>query len=104
MLNAYAVLGLHPTATEPEIKAAFRRLARRHHPDTGTADPAMLHRVQEAYRLLCDPVRRRELDTACFPTLTRRRYAREGNGAGLAGLFGAMRQRFTGRTQQKGCA
>lgn len=49
--ECYAVLGLEPTASQPEIKRRYRELALRHHPDQG-GDPELFRRVQEAARLL----------------------------------------------------
>lgn len=58
--DPYEVLGVPPTATAEEIKAAYRRLVRLLHPDAaGEGDRAAFHRVQEAYELLGDPGRRR---------------------------------------------
>lgn len=61
----YAVLGLPPTATAAEIRAAFRRLARAHHPDVrpGDADAERrFKRIARAYATLSDPERRRRYD------------------------------------------
>ena len=45
----YAILGLTNTATPQEIKKAYRRLARRYHPDSGTEeeDAAHFREIQE---------------------------------------------------------
>lgn len=61
----YEVLGLSAECTEAEIKAAFRSLAREHHPDANGGDDAAAERykqISEAYSVLSDPRRRREYD------------------------------------------
>jgi Ca-activated chloride channel family protein len=60
----YAILGLSSTANAQEIKKAYRRLARRYHPDTGAAeeDAAHFREIQEAYDVLADPEQRKAYD------------------------------------------
>lgn len=61
----YADLGVSPEASPKEIKTAYRRLAFRHHPDRNRDNPAAaeaMKRVNEAYAVLSDPVKRREYD------------------------------------------
>lgn len=62
--DLYAALGVPLTATQEEIKRAYRNLARRFHPDSGTdeASAARFQEVQEAYQILSDPVQRRAYD------------------------------------------
>lgn len=48
MTDPYAALGLPPTATLDEAKAAYRRLAMQHHPDRG-GDAEAFKRVKEAW-------------------------------------------------------
>ena len=63
----YAVLGLHPEATEEEIRRAYRRLALQWHPDRNAGDPRAEERfkeISEAYGVLIDPAKRREYDRA----------------------------------------
>ena len=60
----YAVLGLAPTAAPEVIRAAYRVLAQRHHPDrsnSNTNDSAMV-RLNQAYAVLSCPTRRAEYD------------------------------------------
>lgn len=60
-VNHYAVLGVHPSSTEAEIKSAFRRLAKTYHPDVnkGDADAAKQFRtIQSAYETLRDREKR----------------------------------------------
>jgi len=62
-LRYYEVLGLSPGASESEIKAAYRRLARAFHPDSGQpGDVASFREVQEAYDTLSDEEKRRRYD------------------------------------------
>ena len=61
----YAILGVPRTATQKEIKAAFRKLARKHHPDLNQGDPAAEGRFKaanEANEVLGDPEKRRLYD------------------------------------------
>ncbi|MFC4529806.1 molecular chaperone DnaJ [Sphaerisporangium dianthi] len=63
----YAVLGVSKTATAEEIKKAYRRLARKYHPDANqgnTETEAKFKQVSEAYDVLSDSKRRKEYDEA----------------------------------------
>jgi curved DNA-binding protein CbpA len=62
--NHYRVLNVDSTADEATIKAAFRRLARRHHPDLAKDARAArrFQAIREAYDVLSDPDKRREYD------------------------------------------
>jgi curved DNA-binding protein CbpA len=57
----YQVLRVAVTATDKEIKVAYRRAARKAHPDHG-GDPAAFRRVTAAYETLIDPQRRSAYD------------------------------------------
>jgi molecular chaperone DnaJ/curved DNA-binding protein len=61
----YVLLGVGYSAGSEEIKRAFRRLARRYHPDRHNGDATATERfkaVREAYHVLSDPERRRAYD------------------------------------------
>ncbi len=61
----YQTLGIKRTASEKEIKSAFRSLARKYHPDTNQGDPTAEDRfkeINEAYEVLSDTSDRRIYD------------------------------------------
>jgi curved DNA-binding protein len=61
----YSTLGVAKTATAKEIKQAFRKLARKHHPDVNPGDnsaEAKFKEMNEAYEVLGDPEKRRKYD------------------------------------------
>lgn len=60
-MNPYEVLGVPKTASQDDIKRAYRKLASQHHPDKG-GDTARFQQIQSAYDLLSDPVKRNEFD------------------------------------------
>ena len=66
MDNPYIVLGIAETATDADIKAAFRQRAKETHPDLhgGSAEKERRFKeVNEAYKILSDPVRRKMYDS-----------------------------------------
>ena len=65
MANAYEVLGVENTATEAEIRAAYKRRVRDAHPDRHGGSEAAHERfleVQAAYEVLSDPQRKEAHD------------------------------------------
>jgi RNA polymerase sigma factor (sigma-70 family) len=69
-MNLYIVLGVGHGASPSEIKRAYRRLARRYHPDINPGDQAAevrFRQILEAYETLMDPVRRSRYDAGQPP-------------------------------------
>lgn len=56
------MLGVSTSASEAEIKRAYRLQARRHHPDVSGADDALMQALNQAWATLGDPARRRAYD------------------------------------------
>ena len=65
-MDYYAVLGVHPSAEDIVIRAAYKALAQRYHPDRFAGSKDEAHRrmsdLAKAYEVLADPVRRPKYD------------------------------------------
>lgn len=63
--NFYEILGIDEDADIAEIKMAYRKLAKKYHPDVNKRDPKAKEkflRIKEAYETLKDPNKRKEYD------------------------------------------
>ncbi len=75
----YTILDVSPTASRDEIRAAYRCLARRHHPDVNPPDEddvaanELMRRLNQAYAVLNDPQRRAAYDRQRWTQAPRRR-------------------------------
>src|SRR5262249_34694216 len=81
----YSTLGVAKTATEKEIKQAFRKLARKHHPDVNPGDKAAeskFKEINEAYEVLGDSQKRKKYDEL---GANWRAYEQAGAGGGSGG-------------------
>ena len=64
-MTHYETLGLTDTATEEEIKKAYRKLAMKHHPDRNAGNKSSeekFKKINEAYSILSDPYKKTEYD------------------------------------------
>jgi curved DNA-binding protein len=61
MTDHYTTLGVDRNANPDEIKAAYRRMAAKHHPDRG-GDTAAFQNIQSAYETLTDPDKKAQYD------------------------------------------
>src|SRR5690554_5987940 len=87
----YDILGVSKNATENEIKSAYRKLAKKYHPDLNPGDKQAAEKfkeVNEAYEILSDPQKRANYDR--FGT------ADPGMGGFDFGNFGGFSTGFSG--------
>ncbi len=117
-LDAYEVLGVAPTASQAELKAAHRRLVRRHHPDLvapeqRAAATRRVQRINVAYGLVRDPASRAAYDAlqrerrratasrAAREDLARRWEAMVGDAGRWAGRWWSRRRRLARRAAER---
>lgn len=91
----YGLLGVDSNASETEIKRAYRKLARKYHPDVNSEDAAQakFKEVSAAYEVLSDPEKRRIVDLGGDPL---ENGAAAGNGFGGFGGLGDVFEAFFG--------
>ena len=102
MATLYETLGVPKNASADEIKKAYSKLAREHHPDASGGDEARFKEIQGAYDVLSDPEKRQQYDA--FGS-TNGRPGGFGDGSGpqfadfdLSDLFGGI---FGGGARQR---
>jgi len=99
----YKTMGVAPTATDKEIKLAYRRLARKYHPDISKEANAEAHfkEVGEAYEALRDPKKRQAYDDYLQQVASRQRephhYASENSGAQYQSEYDFFESLFGGK-------
>lgn len=81
----YKTLGVSRTASADEIKKAFRKLARTHHPDAG-GDEARFKEINEAYEVLSDDKKRQLYDQ--YGTANENQIPFGGGGVNMGDIFG----------------
>lgn len=65
MTDYYKILGIMPDADEKEVKAAYRKLSKKYHPDTAPDSPQTaekFHEIQCAYEIISDREKREKYD------------------------------------------
>src|SRR5258706_14995913 len=89
----YKLLELPRSATEADIKKAYRRLAMKYHPDRNPDDPESEHKfkeAKEAYEILCDPQKRAVYDQFGHAGLEGGRGGGFSAGEALRDIFGGI--------------
>src|SRR5690348_11900134 len=94
----YEVLGVKKSASAEDIRKAFRKLARKYHPDVNPGDKSAEEKfksLSEANDVLSDPKKRKIYDQVGFYSdnidpATAEAYARAGNSGGAGGFPGGV--------------
>ncbi|MDD5213131.1 MAG: DnaJ domain-containing protein [Candidatus Gracilibacteria bacterium] len=90
--NYYDILGVSKTASEEEIKKAYRKQAMKHHPDRNKGektDESKIKEINEAYEVLSDKTKKKQYDT----------FGSTGNFSGGAGGFSGYEDIFGGASR-----
>ena len=93
MNDYYAILEVPPTASDAEIRRAYRRLARQYHPDLNKQLPTSdqrIKRLNEAYATLSDPSARAAYDAT--REQSRQQQPREPRMTWTEGIIGFVRE------------
>src|SRR5437660_11913620 len=93
----YKILGVDKKATEKEIRQAYRKLARKYHPDVNPGDKASEEKfkeINEANEVLSDPEKRKKYDEMSSY------YQQYGRWPGEGGMGGATGAGRTGTGEQ----
>jgi molecular chaperone DnaJ len=115
----YKALGVTESATETEIRRAYRKLAKQHHPDAHPGNEERFKEISAAYEVLSDPAKRKEYDEIRRLGPMAGAFGGRGRGPGggtgpinfsfttddigdlLGGLFGRVRGDGGGRTSSQ---
>ena len=101
----YEVLGIKKGASQSEIKKAYRKMAKKYHPDTNAGDEAAAEKfkeVSEAYSILNDPEKKKLYDQfghAAFDGTSQPGGGYGAGGSGFGGFGGAGGSGFSGFSQ-----
>jgi DnaJ-class molecular chaperone len=103
----YEMLGVDRGATEKDIRAAYRRLARQHHPDMNRGDDSAeskFKEINEAYQVLSSAENRQKYDRFGDNWQNANQYQRNGGGASSRSWFNRSRSRQDAGSRARGGA
>ena len=95
----YAVLGVGADASQDDVKKAYRKLARKHHPDANAGNAASekkFKEIGEAFAVLSDPEQRKQYDAVRAMARGGARFTSGGPGGGGAGFEDVFSNLFGG--------
>ena len=94
-LNFYEMLGVSKQASPDEIKKAYRKLAKKYHPDKNDSSESASHfkKLNEAYEVLSDPQKRKEYDRPSSSP-----FGNMGFGSGFEDIFNDL---FSGKRRNR---
>ena len=90
-MDYYSTLGVNKSSTQEDIKKAYKKLAMKFHPDRNNGDDIQFKKIQEAYDVLGDPIKRQQHDN---PKPTQQPFGFNVNSADFDSMFS---QFFGGR-------
>ena len=96
MTNHYDVLGVAKTASQDDIKKAYKKLAQKHHPDRPSGSASVFKEINTAYQTLKNPEKREEYDNP-QPQVDSRQYSYRTGDVGPDDLERMIREAMSGQ-------
>jgi len=99
MSDPYQILGVSKGASQAEVKSAFRKLAKKYHPDQNADNPKAKEKfsqINQAYEIVGDAEKRKQFDAGAIDGEGKEKFQGHGDGDPFGDMFGSRGQRGQG--------
>ena len=99
MSDPYQILGVSKGASQADVKSAFRKLAKKYHPDQNADNPKAKEKfsqINQAYEIVGDADKRKQFDAGAIDGEGKEKFQGHGGGDPFGDMFGSRGQRGQG--------